>query len=181
MNVPMKRLALALTMALAACNGTTGPATSDFASLPADQVLVGVEHATTVDGVRRARIISDTTLVFNDSSSIHLIGVNLETYDTNGAVTSKLTSKTGSLETNTNKMIARGNVVLNITGPQAQTITTEELHYDPQGKRVWSDVEACQRRAGQNLCGSSFTAMVGDNGFTAVQIVNYRGTGIKIQ
>src|SRR5688500_18060838 len=147
MTVPMKRLAaLALTMALAACNGTTGPATSDFASLPADQVLVGVEHATTVDGIRRARILSDPTHVFNDSSSVHLIGVNLETYDPNGAVSSKLTSKSGTLDTNTNKMIARGSVVLNIMGAQAQTITTEELHYDPQAKRVWSDVNACQRK-----------------------------------
>src|SRR5687768_2165445 len=109
MNVPMKRLAaFALTMALAACNGTTGPATSDFASLPADQVLVGVEHATTVDGIRRARILSDTTHVFNDSSSVHLIGVNLETYNVNGGITARLTSKSGSLDTNTNKMIARG-------------------------------------------------------------------------
>src|SRR5215207_2937535 len=98
MSAPMKRLlTLACAALVAACNGTTGPATSDFDSLPADQVLAGVEHATTVDGIRRARVISDTTLVFNDSASVHLIGVNLETYDVNGRVTAKLTSKTGTL------------------------------------------------------------------------------------
>ena len=177
----MKRFAALALFALAACNGTTGPATSDFDKLPADQVLIEVEHATTVDGVRRARIISDTTLVFNDSSTVHLRGVDLETYDANGVVSSQLTSQTGVLDTNTNKMIARGKVVLNIRGAQAQTITTEELHYDPQSKRVWSDVDSCQRKGGQNVCGSAFSATVTDNGFTAVQVVNYRGSGIRIQ
>ena len=179
MTVPMKRLAaFALTMALAACNGTTGPSTSDFASLPADQVLVGVEHATTVDGIRRARILSDTTHVFNDSSAVKLIGVNLETYDVNGGVTAKLTSKYGSLDTNTNKMVARGSVVLTVTGPQAQVITTEELHYDPQSKQVWSDVQACQRKGGQTLCGSSFRA---DDQFNNVTVIDPRGRGIQIR
>lgn len=170
-------LAFAL-LALAACNGTTGPATSDFDKLPADQVLIGVEHATTVDGIRRARILSDSTLVFNDSSMVHLRGVDLETYDVNGGITARLTSKTGSLDTNTNKMIARGTVVLNITGSQAQVITTEELHYDPQAKRIWSDVYSCQKKGAQQLCGDAFTA---DEDFNNVQVINPRGRNIRIQ
>ncbi|HUF50265.1 MAG TPA: LPS export ABC transporter periplasmic protein LptC [Longimicrobiales bacterium] len=174
-------LILLSAAALIACNGTTGPATGDFDSLPADQVLYGTDHATTVGGIRRSNLKSDTTLIFNDSSAIHLIGVNLETFDVNGRVTAELTSKTGQLDRNTNRMIARGTVVLNVKGAQPQTITTEELHYDPQTKRIWSDVSSCQRRGVQTLCGSAFTAVTGDNGFTNVQIVNYSGTGIRIE
>ena len=177
----MRAIAILGVLLLGACNGTTGPATSDFESLPADQVLTGVEHSTTVDGIRRAKVLSDTTLVFNDSASVHLIGVNLETYDANGRVSSRLNSQSGQLDRNTQAMIARGKVVLNVLGAQPRTITTEELHYDPQSGRIWSNVNACERRGAQTLCGSSFSATVTETGVTNVQVTNYRGTGIRIE
>jgi hypothetical protein len=45
------------------------------------------------------------------------------------------------MDQNTNRMIARGSVVLVVKGANGRTVYTEELHYDPNQKQVWSDVQ----------------------------------------
>jgi LPS export ABC transporter protein LptC len=138
-----RRTTLATALAafgVAACGGTTAPDHDDYDALPADQVFVGVEHAMTNNGVRQSLLKSDTTHVFNDSSTIRLRGVNLTMYTEDGQVRATLTSSSGELDQNTNRMVARGTVVLTVRGENASTITTEELHYDPSQKRIWSDV-----------------------------------------
>lgn len=129
---------------LAACNGTTAPVAEDYQSLPADQVMYGVEHNITNGGIRSVHLKADTALMFNDSSAIKLRKVDLELFNELGAVRASLTSQSGELDQNTNGMVARGNVVLVVKGENARTVRTEELHYDPNSKRVWSDVRTEQ-------------------------------------
>jgi len=155
---PMKRTLLGLAMLLlTACNGSTGPVNENYQPLPADQLLMGVTHHMTVEGVRTAKLLSDTTLVFNDSAAIQLRGVDLELYSETGDVRATLTSTTGELDTSNNRMIARGGVVLIVRGANGRTVRTEELHYDPQSKRIWSPVRTCERPTGAGeRCGEGF-------------------------
>jgi LPS export ABC transporter protein LptC len=126
---------------LAACGNTAGPVTTDFDTLPADQVLEGVEHVMTSAGVRQSLLKADSTLIFDDSSSVHLRGVNLEMFTETGRLHATLTSLRGVMDQTTNRMVATGDVVLIIhDGPNAGTLRTQELHYDPQQRVVWSDV-----------------------------------------
>ncbi|HSJ10632.1 MAG TPA: LPS export ABC transporter periplasmic protein LptC [Longimicrobiales bacterium] len=160
-------------VALAACNGTTAPITGDYESLPADQVLMGVTHHMTVEGVRTAKLLSDTTYVYDDSAAIQLRGVNLELYTETGAVRAYLTSETGELDTGTNRMVSRGSVVLTVQGPNGRTVRTEELHYDPQQKRIWSTVTTCDKPTGSGeRCGDSFES---DDQFQNFRISRPRG------
>lgn len=183
MIVPMRPFILAALAAttLAACNGTTAPPTEDYASLPADQVFVDVEHAMTSGGIRRSLLKSDTTLMFNDSSSVHLRGVNLEMYTETGTLRATLTARTGELDQNTNRMVARGDVVLVVMGEDGRTVWTEELHFEPQAGgqgRLWSDVPTRTRtQSGQDVSGDAFTS---DESFRNFRIRNMRGTGIRI-
>jgi LPS export ABC transporter protein LptC len=134
-------IAAAAAASMAACGGPTGPVNADYEPLAADQILVGVEHLMTKAGVRQSLLKSDTTLMFEDSATIHLRGVNLEMFNEDGRLHATLTSRTGELDQVTNRMIARGIVVLVVhEGPNASTIRTEELHYDPEQRIVWSDV-----------------------------------------
>lgn len=143
--------------ALAACNGTTAPISGDYQALPADQVLTNVTHNMTIDGVRNAKLLSDTALIFNDSASMQLRGVDLDLFTETGTVRAHLTSETGELNTDTNRMVARGSVVLVVQGPNGRTVRTEELFYDPQQKRIWSTVRTCDTpRGGGQRCGASF-------------------------
>jgi LPS export ABC transporter protein LptC len=133
--------AAAAAAAIAACGGQTSAVTGTYEPLAADQVFVGVEHAITNAGVRQSLLKSDTTLMFEDSATVHLRGVNLEIFSELGRLHATLTSTTGELDQGTNRMIARGNVVLVVhEGANASTIRTEELHYDPQQRQVWSDM-----------------------------------------
>ncbi|HSJ23850.1 MAG TPA: LPS export ABC transporter periplasmic protein LptC [Longimicrobiales bacterium] len=126
---------------VAACGGGTGPVTSDYTPLPADQVLEGVEHIMTSAGVRQSVLRSDSTLVFDDSSAVHLRGVHLDMFTETGGTYATLTSQRGRLDQSTNRMVAMGDVELVIhEGSNAGTIRTEELHYDPDQRIVWSDV-----------------------------------------
>jgi len=176
MSMPMRTLVFAAVAAasLAACGSAAGPVTSDFEALPADQVLEGVEHVMTNAGVRQSLLKSDSTLIFDDSSTVHLRGVNLEMFTETGRLHATLTSQRGVLDQNTNKMVATGDVELIIhEGPNAGTLRTQELHYDPQQRVVWSDVRTERVwPGGQRGTMQSFRV---DDRFGNLQTVGYSG------
>jgi LPS export ABC transporter protein LptC len=167
-----------MTAALAACNDSTAPGTQDFESLPADQVVMDMEHFITSDGVRRAHLVADTAYLYEDSTTTQLRVVRLEMFDNAGNPTSTLTSDQGVYNSATQKTVARGNVVLVMPGPDGRTIWTEELHYDPTTKRIWSDVPTRVLQAGgEELHGEGFTA---DDQFVNVNIIGGAGTNLPL-
>lgn len=170
--------ALALIVVLGACDDSTAPLTGDYEPLPADGVMTSIDHLYTSEGVRRAQLRADTAYVFEDSAATHLRGVKLEMFDNAGELTSTLTSTEGEYNTTTQKTVARGNVVLVIPGPNGSTIWTEELHYDPVSKRVWSDVYTRMlTNDGKDMHGEGFTA---DDQFLNVDIRGGAGTGLPL-
>jgi LPS export ABC transporter protein LptC len=172
------RFLLLAVLLTAACNGATAPPVEDYQSLPADNVILGVEHRITADGVRRALLRADTALIFNDSSVTHLRVVHLEMFNNEGSLTSTLTSETAEYNTTTERTVARGNVVLIMPGPDGRTIWTEELHYDPQQKRIWSDVPVRMlTNAGEEMRGQGFTS---DDQFVNMNIRGGSGTGLPL-
>jgi LPS export ABC transporter protein LptC len=172
-------LLITLSGSLVACGGPTGPVNEHYESLPADQVTFGVEHTITVSGVRQALLRSDTVLMYNDSSMVQLRGVNLDIYTEEGTLRATLTALSGALDNSTRRMIARGNVVLVVQGPQGRTVWTEELHYDPQQKRIWSDVRTRTRtQRGDELTGDGFSS---DEQFQNFDIRSPRGSGLRIE
>lgn len=177
----MRAIAFVLVSAvgLAACRGPAEPANGYYESLAADNVMTGVHHAVTVDGIRRSLLRSDTTLVFNDSAAVQLRGVNLEIYGDDGNLRATLTSSTGALDQNTNQMVARGDVVLIVHGHEGRTVWTEELHYDPNQKRIWSDVRTrTLTERGEELTGEGFSS---DEDFRNFEVQQPAGTGIRIE
>ena len=169
---------LVTLLALAACNGVDAPTGEGYQDLPADQVLTGVHQTYTSNGVQSAIGVFDTVYRFTDSSKVHLRGVNLRMFDETGQQTATVTSTSGVLNDATNEMTALGNVVL-ITN-DLRKIETEELHYDPNTRRLWSDVTTRMTYEGNLQIGDSFQA---DDQFTRVTIQNPRGDvpGIKVQ
>jgi hypothetical protein len=186
-------IAAVAALSLSACRGATDPTNGgrEYESLPADQVMIGVDHAMTLGGVRQSLLRTDTTLIFDDSATIQLRVVDLEIYDEAGQVRATLTSTSGELNRNTNKMVARGVagcmeqpdhrgcVKLTVRGAQGRVVWTQELHYDPQQKRVWSDVRTRSRSDnGQDVTFASFTS---DDQFRNFSGQRPSGTGIRIE
>jgi LPS export ABC transporter protein LptC len=160
----------------AACNAPPAePTVEQFRDLPADQVMYGMAFHSLTEGIRTATLHSDTAYMFADSSVMHLRSVNLDLYDaTTGRQTAHLTSVAGVYDSETKAMTARGNVVLIVT-KDGMRLETEELHYDPQAHRVWSDVYT-KRTEGSRV----FEALGGfdsDDEFNNIRMKGLRTSG----
>lgn len=166
-----------LTVILVAC-GEDGPVTGrDFQDLPADQVMFDADYDIKDLGVLRARLHADTAYVFEDSARILWRPVDLKLFDANGAQSAHLTSREGTLDTRTNRMVATGNVVL-VTTEGDRRILTEELHYDPRTGRIWSDVPAVVFEGETRLEGQGFSS---DEDMKNVEVFKGTGENIRIE
>jgi LPS export ABC transporter protein LptC len=166
------RPALALAAVLAAgCADGQSPTATGYMELPADQVMVGVTQSLESNGVRAALLRSDTVYMYNDSAKSHLRGVDLTLFDEDGAVSSTLTSLSGEINQRTDAMVARGTVVL-VTENGERRIETEELHYDPQSKRVWTNVPFVMHHQGAISRGTAFES---DDQFRNFRVTEARG------
>lgn len=176
----LQRAMLPALMALvtAACGSDRDPvAGRDFRDLPADQVMFDALHDIKDLGVLRARLHADTSHVYEDSAKTLMFPVDLRLFDENGAETAHLTAENGELDNRTNQMVARGNVVL-ITTEGDRRILTEELHYDPRSRRIWSDVETVVFEGETRLQGEGFSA---DQGMQNIEVRKGTGENIEIE
>ncbi|HEX9105597.1 MAG TPA: LPS export ABC transporter periplasmic protein LptC [Longimicrobiales bacterium] len=164
------------TAALAACgNAGVEPraAAQDYPQMPADYILGDITHFLTEDGIRRGVLNADSAYFYSDSARADLKKVHLVLYNETGQEVADLTSKTGQLDQRTNAMIARGNVVLVGKGNGAQRVETQELHYDPNQHRIWSDIASTIYQGGNRTQTNGFSA---DDQLKNIQMKGVRGT-----
>ena len=144
----LKRVVLGIGLLVVACTRPETPTGEEYQDVPADMVMIGMTEYMTSGGLRQAQLKGDTAYVYDDSGKVAIKGVNLLIYNELGAQSAKLTSKTGDFNTTNQGMIARGKVVL-ITNERNLRIETEELFYDPESHRVWSNVPTVIIEAGR--------------------------------
>ena len=149
---------LVACLGLAACETQAEPpvASRDVANMDADQVMFGVEHFVTGNGVVRGVLRSDTAFMYEDSALVRIRPVNLTLFDEQGDTAGTVIALSGVLNTRTQVMVATGDVVVQeVAGDR---IETEELHFDPNRDRVWSEVATTIHRGGSVLRGTGFTS-----------------------
>jgi LPS export ABC transporter protein LptC len=138
----------------------------DYLSFDADGIVFGMEQWITQDGVLQGHVRADTAIQWQDSSAVHLRGsVDLKVLEDNGRERALVTADRGILDVRTNRMVANGNVVLVIPG-QTRRLETQQLHYDPQGDRIWSDSSFVHTHRGQVTRGRAFTSDLEFQNFT---------------
>jgi LPS export ABC transporter protein LptC len=154
-------LSLTLALAFAACGSesTTPAPVADGAELPADNIIQGLRHVMTKEGVRTGVLNGDTAYMYEVGRRLDLRGVELEFFTESGMRSGTLTSETGEYDIGSGSFVARGNVVLLTESPEGRRrLETEELHYDVQGDRLWSDVPFVLEQNGRTTRGESFTS-----------------------
>lgn len=155
-----------------------GPvASQDLVEIEADYVVHDMEQYITTDGVREAKVLADTALVYKDSSKVHLRVVHLTVFDERGREIAVVTSRSGVLDTETQHMVARGGAVLTVHEGN-RVVESEELQYDPRRERIWSDSASVYREGDTVLRGTAFES---DLQFTNVRVENARGSGEVIR
>jgi len=166
--------AMALPLLGAACDGPTDTplASPDVQGIEADLVTTGMVSFLTANGVREGRVEADTAYAFYDSATVRLKRMRLVFFNEDGSERATVTADGGEMDENTDRMVARGNVVL-IVHANGQRIETAELNYDPNNDRIWSDSATVRTLAnGQVTRGTAFES---DLDFENVRIANPRG------
>jgi len=175
----INRLAITVTLAgvvgLGACEEPTQApvAPPELQEMGADLVHYGMVSFLTASGIREGRIQADTAYVFSDSAQVRMRGMELVFYEDDGRARATITSERGELDEDTDRMVARGNVVL-VVHADGRKIESAELHYDPNRDRIWSDSTTVQTLPGGRV--TRGTAFESDLDFRNVRIANPRGS-----
>jgi LPS export ABC transporter protein LptC len=122
----------------------------------ADQVLYGMEHYVTDQGLRRSLVEADTAYVYQNTQTVEMRGVKVTFYSPSGEITSTVTGDSGTYLTRDGSMSARGNVVA--VTPDGRTLRSQELKYDSRSQKISSDKPFVYDRADQHLEGNGFTS-----------------------
>jgi len=148
-----------------------GSATSQMEELESP-IIFGMTAFMTSTGVREGRIQADTAYTYADSVKVDLRGMTATFFDEDGRDRATVTGREGEWDQQTDRMIARGEVVLVIHGDGSK-IESAEINYDPSIDRVWSDSATVRTMAdGSVTRGSAFES---DIDFTNVTVRNVRG------
>lgn len=104
----------------------------------ANQVVIGLEHYMTSEGIRRAYLVADTAFFLEEESTVELRIVLVTFYDRMGQVTSILTSREATYDWDTGDMVAEKDVVV-LNPHEGRRIETSIMSYDRAEDRIWSD------------------------------------------
>lgn len=107
----------------------------------ADQVMAGVEHYLTRDGLRKGAMKADTAFTFEDASTINLRRLEIRFFDETGADRGILTAKSGDYDLETGGMTVRDQVALDgrLQGETPSRLETDSLVYDPIAGELRTD------------------------------------------
>jgi len=152
---PQSAIVLALT--LAACSDSIRPAgTVALPSDSADQLVFGLNHQVTVDGVLRTRLRADTAFLYQTTQNARLHGLTVTFYSPEGRETSTLTAREGTYEWRTGDMEARGDVVA--VTPDNRRLTTTVLRYQRDLQQIEGPDAFVFDAPNRHLEGEGFTS-----------------------
>jgi LPS export ABC transporter protein LptC len=133
-------VALSLLSGASACTdeNSTPVGSPPLLETGADMVSTGLQHIITLEGVKEGELYADTAFFYRDSTLYRLVNPSLILFTETGSQRARVTSERGVYYPNSREMLATGNVVLVITEGDRR-VESEELNYDPNGDRIWSD------------------------------------------
>lgn len=159
-------------LGVAAC-GEEGsiPASADVTLPSCDNEIGDMTQNLSKDGVRTAFLQADRACLWENADTIVVESFRLTVYqEGTGVEDAVVTGNRGVLNLTTQQMRANGSAVLFIPS-QGRRIESEELYYDPQGNRMYSDSTTFMYHDGRVLEGSGFTS---DLAFENVTMLRFR-------
>ena len=145
---------LASVVLLGACGGSAkhdAAAAVEAAADTADQLLIGMTHYITQDGVRKAFLEADSAFIYETAGHADLKKVRVTFFGLAGDTSSVVTSKIGTYDTRTGKMEAIDDVLVLLSN--GGRLTTSVLRYDPAKNEVSTDRAYVYHGPDQNVEG----------------------------
>jgi len=125
---------IVLTAVGAGCSGVDQPPTTTTVADSADNVIYGLQHRLTTDGIRVAFLEADSAHFYSAPQETRLHQLRVTFFATSGAERSVVTSDSGLYDARSGDMIARGNVVA--VTPDGRRLTTSELRYERRSEQI---------------------------------------------
>lgn len=150
-------IAAGLAGLAAACGEepATTLAGQDLRALEADQIVYGMETFLRQNGIRSGRVEADSAYQFTDSAKSYLWQMEMELFHEGGEHRAWIRADSAVLETRTDQLVARGNVVAEVSD-EGIRIESAELRYDPTGSQIWSDSSVVLTQDGAVQRGTCF-------------------------
>ena len=170
---------IVVALAATACSREIQTPLADEAtqSITADNVIFGMVSFISTSGIREGRIRADTAYLYADSAMADLRQMRIEFFGEDGSTSATVTGVTGEWRQESNKMVARGDVVLFVHA-DSSTIESQEIHYDPDADRIWS--ASTTVRTLQDGTVTSGSAFESDMSFENVVIRDMRGGARRV-
>lgn len=170
---------LCLLASLACTSEGVRPTAENAVADSADQIMFKMATKITNEGVLRSFVEADTAFIYQRSQTMDLRKFTARMLDEKGNLKSTLTADRGLYVTYSNKLDARGHVV--VTSVDGQKIKTEHLIYDKQSNQVTIDTTFVADSKKGHLTGN---CMKSDISFTVVDVCqpkgNQRGKGFLL-
>jgi LPS export ABC transporter protein LptC len=173
-----------LAAGLAGCESSdagTGSDVPDVLSSGADQVMIGVEHYMTREGIRRAKLVADTAFTYQDSARIGLRSLKVTFYAADGTEMAVLTGRTGEYSLESGDMRVDGDVTVTgeLTAGGRSRLETRSLRYDAAANRLVSESPyTLTHPDGTVESGTGFTT---DPGMTKISSENFSVTAPSVE
>ena len=166
---PFVRLSVVLGLAIGTGCSDPGvrPSAATAVADSADQVMVKMSTRITNEGVLRSYVEADTAYIYQRSQIMDLRKFTARLLDEKGNLKSTLTADQGLYITYSNKLDARGHVV--ITSTDGDRIQTEHLVYDKMANRVDIDTTFVYDSPKGRLTGNGLQSDIDFNNVTVAQ------------
>ncbi|HEY2825455.1 MAG TPA: LPS export ABC transporter periplasmic protein LptC [Gemmatimonadales bacterium] len=138
------------------CSDDAKPTAAATPADTADQVIFGLVHNITLEGVPRAQLMADTAYFYQGPQTADMRRVHVIFYNAEGGVASNLTSVSGHYEWRTGNMRATDSVVA-IT-PDGRKLRTSILDYQRGSNQISGPNAFIFDAPNRHLEGESFTA-----------------------
>jgi len=146
---------LSILSILSACTDTgVKPTVTLQKADTADQLLEGMSHYITEQGVRRSLVEADTARLYEPTQIAELRALTVTFYDSVGKVTSVVTADSGTYFMRDGSMKARGNVIART--PDGRRLSSPILNYDQKTNTISSDQPFVYENGEEHLEGNGF-------------------------
>lgn len=174
-------MSLCVATLASACQKTQSPKTGQTAAgidPVADQVVFGSRTLVTDAGLRRAEVLSDTALFYDDNTRMDMRVVRAIFYNSSGAKDAVLTSRTGRYLTRDNVLEARGSVIINSV--DGRKLTTEQIRFDSRVNQISSDSAFVLTEEGREVTGVGFVSDPDMNNLRIIKASRAKARDVKV-
>ncbi len=128
---------LFLLIFLQACSMEDSFTTDSRERIP-DQTIHGFTVIELKSGRKEWELVAEKADIYRKKNETELYKPRMKFYNSEGEVTSTLTADEGTVNTKTNDVFMRGNVIV-VSEEKKTTLTTESLRWDSKREKVLSD------------------------------------------